>query len=65
MFERLLKSILADMAPKLIPQILRSLADQIECGQISFSQETVTMMLDAPEISEAIKSCVQSQSPAD
>ena len=65
MFERLLKSILADMAPKLIPQVLRSLADQIENGQISFSQETVAMMLDAPEISEAIKSCVQSQSSAD
>lgn len=46
MFENLLKRLIADMAPKIVPQLLRSLADQIECGQISFSDEAISAAIE-------------------
>ena len=54
MFERLVKNLIADLAPKLIPQLLRSLADQIESGQISFGKEEITAMMETPEFRAVI-----------
>jgi hypothetical protein len=61
MFERLIKNLIADMAPKLIPQLLRSLADQIESGQISFGKEEITTMMETPEFRAVIESCEMPQ----
>jgi ABC-type branched-subunit amino acid transport system ATPase component len=58
MFERLVKNLIADLAPKLIPQLLRSIADQIECGQISFSQEAITELMESQAAREAIAQCM-------
>ena len=61
MFERLIKNLIADLAPKMIPQFLRSLADQIECGQISFGKEEITAMMETPEFRAVIASCEMPQ----
>lgn len=48
MFEGILKKFAADLIPKLLPDILRSIADQIECGgTATVTQETVMVAMEA------------------
>ena len=50
MFENILKKFAADLIPKLLPDILRSIADQIECGgTATVTQETVMVAMEAHE----------------
>jgi len=50
MFEGILKKFAADLIPKLLPDILRSIADQIECGgTATVTQETVMVAMEAHE----------------
>lgn len=50
LFENVLKRFAADLIPKLLPDILRSIADQIECGgTATVSQETVMAALQTHE----------------
>ena len=50
MFENILKKFAADLIPKLLPDILRSSADQIECGgTATVTQETVMVAMEAHE----------------
>lgn len=61
MFEKLIKNLVADLAPRLVPQLLRSIADQIECGQISFSQEAIQEIMESQAAKEAIAQCMPSE----
>ena len=48
MFENILKKFAADLIPKLLPDILRSIADQIECGgTATVTEETVMMAMES------------------
>jgi hypothetical protein len=48
MFENILKKFAADLIPKLLPDILRSIADQIECGgTATVTEETVWGAMEA------------------
>lgn len=50
MFENILKRFAADLIPKLLPDILRSIADQIEQGgTVCITQETVMAAMEAHE----------------
>jgi hypothetical protein len=50
MFENILKKFAADLIPKLLPDILRSIADQIECGgTATVTEETVMTAMEAHE----------------
>jgi len=49
-FENILKKLVGDVVPKLLPDILRSIADQIECGgTATVTQETVMVAMEAHE----------------
>lgn len=61
MFERLIKNLIADLAPKMLPQLLRSLADNLENGSISFGKEEITAMMETPEFRAVIASCEMPQ----
>ena len=50
MFENILKKFASELIPKLLPDILRSIADQIECGgTATVTQETVMVAMEAHE----------------
>jgi len=48
MFENILKKFAADLIPRLLPDILRSIADQIESGGVAqITPDQVHVMLDS------------------
>lgn len=50
MFENILKKFAADLIPKLLPDLLRNIADQIECGgTATISEETVMAAMQSHE----------------
>lgn len=53
LFENLLKKLTMELVPKLLPDLLRSLADQIEQGSICVPPEIIAEALEPHE--DAIK----------
>lgn len=53
MFEKILAQLAKDLVPRVLPQVLRSLADQIECGQIAFSEEAISQAVAEATASHA------------
>lgn len=49
MFENILKKLAMELVPKLLPDLLRSLADQIEQGAICVPPEIIAEALEAHE----------------
>lgn len=49
MFENILKKLAIDLVPKLLPDLLRSLADQIEQGAVCITPEMVSTAIEQHE----------------